>query len=164
MPVIRHHAIRRDAETGLGMSLCKNCFKRGVVRRLLEERQSSHATIQDGIGKVSSGEPWPARHGGSPTEYVVLLSKNDSRPLLSPELLMTSCMNDLRFAPSFQDFVRKQRGNQRPCLRQQWLDLIGFQAGPSQGGITLSQVKGRDPLTEATKRLDGPIMGGDFIE
>ena len=78
-----HEAIGCDANLCLGVSLSEKFFKRGIVRRLLEQLESADTPIQDMIGEVPSSEARPAWHGGACIETSILLSRKDSRPLFS---------------------------------------------------------------------------------
>jgi hypothetical protein len=66
MPMIWHQAIGGDADAGLGLGFGENLLKGGVISRLVEERQPSHATVQDVIGKVSSSKARAAWHADLP--------------------------------------------------------------------------------------------------
>jgi len=56
-------------------------LKCGVVSRLVKQQELPDSAVEDMIGEVSSSEVWTARHGGSSTETVAMLSRKDSRPL-----------------------------------------------------------------------------------
>jgi hypothetical protein len=62
MSVIRHQAIGGNPYPCLGMGLGQNLLKGDVVRRLLKQRESPDAAVQDMIVEGSSSEARAAWH------------------------------------------------------------------------------------------------------
>ena len=58
--MIRHQAIGRDAYPGPVVGLSQNLLKRGVVRGLIKQRESSNSAVEDMLGEISSSETWTA--------------------------------------------------------------------------------------------------------
>jgi hypothetical protein len=47
----------------MGVGLSQNLLKRGVVSRLVKQRESSDSAVEDMIGEFSSSEAGATRHG-----------------------------------------------------------------------------------------------------